>query len=236
MPHGFSADSYRLETVKVCGMMSVADRDLAADAGADYFGVLMDVGYSPRSLTMDQCRPLFDSSPIPGIISLYNPDAGKVRQIVEELSPFAVQFLGNESPEFLVLLKSTLGCEIWKSLHVPARNYGTIDLEAMNGLAEEYEDSGADAILFTTVDTSTGATRFSTGGVADWGLIRGLVNGRSVPAYLAGGLDAGNVLSALQTVRPEGIDVCSGVESSPGKKDPAKLAAFLEAVAPFRAR
>ena len=235
MPHGFSADSYRLGAVKICGMMSVADRDLAAESGADYFGVLVDVGYSIRSLALDQARPLFESPPIPGVVSLFNPDANKVREVVEQLSPFAVQLLGNESPEFIASLKNLLECEVWKSLHVPARNRGTIDVEAMKALAEECEDSGADAILFTTVDTSTGPARFSTGGVADWSLIRGLVAGRSAPAFLAGGLDARNVVSALQTVRPEGIDVCSGVETSPGKKDPGKLAGFLEAVAPFRA-
>lgn len=234
MPHSSPADSYRLGAVKICGITSLADRDLAADAGADFFGVLADVGYSARSLSLDQAKPLFESPPVPGIVSLFNPSPSRVQEVVELLNPFAVQLLGHESPEFLVSLKSALECEVWKSLHVPARNRGTIDVEAMKALAEEYEDAGADSILFTTVDSSGGATRFSTGMIADWGLIRGLVAGRTVPAYLAGGLDAGNVILALQAVKPEGVDVSSGVESSPGRKDPQKLAQFFEAIAPLR--
>ena len=235
MPYGFPADAYRLQSVKICGTMSLADRDLAAEAGADYFGVLVDVGYSVRSLSLDQAKPLFESPPVPGIVSLYGRSITRVREVVEQLNPFAVQLLGHEPPETLASLKSVLACEVWKSLHVPARNRGTIDVEAMKALAEEYEDSGADSILFTTVDTSGGTTRFSTGMIGDWSLIRGLVAGRAVPAFLAGGLDTGNVISAIQAVKPEGIDVCSGVEISPGRKCPQKLATFFEAIAPFRA-
>ncbi|MCX6376345.1 MAG: hypothetical protein NTU88_10000, partial [Armatimonadetes bacterium] len=125
MPHSSPADSYRLGAVKICGITSLADRDLAADAGADFFGVLVDVGYSVRSLSLDQAKPLFESPPVPGIVSLFNPSPSRVQEIVELLNPFAVQLLGHESPEFLVSLKSALECEVWKSLHVPARNRGT---------------------------------------------------------------------------------------------------------------
>jgi len=236
MPHSSPADSYRLEAVKVCGMTNVADRDLAADAGADYFGVLVDIGYSPRSLALEKAKPLFEAPPIPGVVLLFNASESRVRAVVEQLNPFAVQLLGHEPPEFVALLKSVLECEVWKSLHVPPRGHGEIDVEAMKTLAEEYEDSGADALFFTTVDTSGGNARFSgTGMVGDWSVIRNLTRDRVAPDFLAGGLSPDNVVSALNTVRPKGIDVCTGVESSPGKKDSAKLARLFEAVAPLRA-
>lgn len=235
MPHGSPASSYRLGTVKICGTTSVVDRDLAADASADYFGVLVDVGYSPRSLTLDQAKPLFESPPIPGVVLLFDPSGSRVQAVVEQLDPFAVQLIGRETPESLASLKTVLECQIWKSLHMPARGLGSIDVESMGILAEEYEDSGADVILFSTVDSSSGTTRFGTGLVGDWGLIRGLVDGRTVPTFLGGGLNADNVISALQLVKPNGIEVCSGVESSAGKKDPQKLAKLFEVLAPLRA-
>lgn len=235
MPHSSPANPYRLESIKICGTTSVQDRDLIADAEADYFGVLVDVGYSPRSLSLDQAIPLFDSTPIPGVVCLANPSASRVMTVVRELNPFAIQLLGKETPEFVASLKSDLDCEIWKSLHVPARNYGTIDVEGMRNEAMEYEDSGADAIALTTVDGSNGSAKFGTGMTADWGVIRGLAHERSVPVYLGGGLHAENIFNALQTVKPAGIDVCSGVESSPGKKDPQKLRQFIEVLASLRA-
>jgi len=236
MPHSSSADLYRLEAVKVCGITNVADRDLAADTGADYFGALVDVGYSLRSLTLEKAKPLFEAPPIPGVVLLFNASEGRVRAVVEQLNPFAVQLLGHEPPEFVASLKGMLECEVWKSLHVPPRGHGEIDVEAIRILAEEYEDSGADALFFTTVDASSASTKFSgTGMVGDWSVIRNLVRDRAVHSFLAGGLNPDNVISAVHAVKPSGIDVCTGVESSPGKKDPARLARLLEAVAPLRA-
>ena len=236
MPRSSAADSYRLDAVKICGTTSIQDRDLAADFGADYFGALVDVGYSTRSITLEQAAPLFKSPPIPGVALLFNPSAGRVWTVVQQLSPFAIQLLGHEMPDFIASLKSELDCQIWKSLHIPARSHGSIDVESMKMLAEEYEDSGADAICFTTVDCTSGMAKFGTGMVGDWGVIRGLANGRAVPTYLGGGIDSGNVVAAIQAVRPNGIDVCSEVEASRGKKDPEKLKALFQALAPFRSQ
>jgi len=235
MPHSSPADLYRLDTVKICGTTSLTDRDLAADAGADCFGALVDVGYSPRSLTLEQAEPLFESPPVPGVVLLLDPSESRVQAVVQDLNPFAVQLLGHEPPELVASLKSVLECQVWKSLQVPAKGRGSIDLEAMSTLAQEYEDSGAEAILFTTVDTSGGTTKFGTGMAADWGVIRSLVSDRAVASFLGGGVNPGNVISALQAVKPNGIDVCTGVECAPGRKDPEKLAALFETLAPLRA-
>lgn len=233
MPHN-AADSYRLDAIKICGTTSIEDRDLAADVGADSFGVLVDVGYSLRSITLEQATPLFDSPPIPGVALLFNPSASRVWTVVQQLKPYAIQLLGHEMPDFIASLKSELECHIWKSLHIPARTHGSIDVESMKTLAEEYEDSGVDALLFSTVDSTSGMAKFGTGMVGDWSLIRGLANGCGVPTYLGGGLTPDNVVTAIQSVRPNGIEVCSGVEASRGKKDPEKLKALFQALAPFR--
>jgi phosphoribosylanthranilate isomerase len=235
MPHRSPASPYRLEAVKICGMTNIEDRDLAANAGADYFGVLVDVTYSPRSLTLDKAKPLFESPPIPGVVLLFNPNPDKVKLVADKLKPFAVQLLGHEPPELVASLKNTLDCQVWKSLHVPPRGHGEIDVEELKTAAEEYEDSGVDVILFGTVDASGNKTKLGgTGMVSDWTVIRGLIAPRMVPSFLAGGLNPTNVGAALQSVKPYGIDVCTSVESSPGKKDSSKLAELFRALAPFR--
>ena len=234
MPHSSTSEPYRLDTVKICGTTSIADRDLVAEAGADFFGALVDVEYSPRSITLDQAESLFDSPPVPGVVLLFNPSIGRVQEMVEKLDPFAVQLLGHESPEMVAALKNTVGCQVWKSLHIPARGHGEIDLESMSIQAEEFEDSGADVLLFTTVDMSTGDAKFGTGMVGDWGMIRSLIIHRAVPTFLGGGVTSVNAATALQAVKPNGIDICSGVESSPGVKDPQKLAELFKVIESLR--
>jgi phosphoribosylanthranilate isomerase len=235
MPHNSSASPYRLEAVKICGVTDRADRNLIADAGADYFGVLIDVGFSPRSISLEKAKPIFKSPPIPGIALLFNANPKMVEAVVNELNPFAVQFMGKESPEALATLKSMMNCQVWKSLYVPPKGRGDIDIEETETMIEDYEDSGADVLSVGTMDVSGGSTQFGgTGMVSDWSTIRILMRAMSVPGFLAGGLNPDNVYSAVQMVRPSGIDICTGVESELGKKDPSKLTALFKALAPLR--
>lgn len=236
MPHSSPAKPYRLESVKICGTTSLTDRDLVADMGADYFGALIDVNFSSRSITLKQAKQLFESPPIPGVALLFNASKDRIYQAVDELNPFAIQLIGKETPEFVADLKSQLDCEVWKSIYVPPKGRGQIDLEAMLMISDEYEDSGVDSLLFGAADMTNGSqTKFGgTGMSSDWDITRGLLRNRMVPGYLAGGLRPDNVASAINIVRPTGIDLCSGVESSPGKKDPEKVAKLFEALKDMR--
>lgn len=236
MPQGSPADGYRLEFVKICGITNPGDRDLVAESGADFFGVLVDVGFSPRSLDLQKARKLLEHPPLPGVVMLFNPSLNRALEVIAELQPHAVQLLGSESPEFVMSLGSKVTCEVWKSLHLPPKGRGEIDMEHMESLAQDYEDSGADALLFGTIDTTAGASKMGgTGMVSDWGLVLTLMRDRVVPSYLAGGLHSRNVTSALQAVKPVGVDVCTGVERSPGKIDPVSLGEFMNAVSRWRA-
>jgi phosphoribosylanthranilate isomerase len=235
MPPSSLANAYRLETVKICGMTSIEDRDLAADAGADYFGVLVEVASSPRSITVQQARSLLTSPPIPGVVLLFNATEDRILAVAQRLKPFAVQLIGKESPETVASLKSRLDCEVWKTLYIPPKGRGDFDLEGLRQLAEEYEDSGADALLFGTLDTSGGATKYGGNGVTgDWTVMRALLLDRIVPGFLSGGLNPDNIGVALAAVKPAGIDLCSGVELSPGKKDPQKLSRLMAALQQYR--
>ena len=89
---------------------------------------------------------------------------------------------------------------------------------------DSFVSAGADALLLDTVDISGDKLRFGgTGKTSDWNIAKELVKGAKAPVFLAGGINPDNVREAIQTVRPYGIDLCSGVESVKGKRDREKV-------------
>ncbi len=100
--------------VKLCGTTSVADRDMAAHAGVDWFGVVVETDFSPRSLTIEAARPLFAEPPIPAVALVFEMADERLRELIETLAPSAVQFLNLEDPAFLKRLKTDCPeVELW---------------------------------------------------------------------------------------------------------------------------
>ena len=96
--------------------------------------------------------------------------------------------------------------------------------------AEEYSSAGVDAFLLDSSDTSEGFLRLGgTGSVVDWCRAAEVVRQIPKPVFLGGGINADNVARALEQVRPYGIDLCSGVEQSRGRKDADKLRRLVDA-------
>lgn len=208
--------------LKICGVTNAADARLVADSGADYCGVLVNVGFSERSLSLDAAAEVTSECSAAVVILLCDPPAEMAAVVVREIAPHAVQLLGRESPELVRELGSRLPCRIWKSLHLP--------VAASQASAEEYVRAGADAFLLDTTDTSEGFLRLGgTGKLVDWDQAAALAGEIPKPVFLAGGIHPGNVESALIRVRPFGVDLCSGVEASKGKKDPEKVRRLMEA-------
>ena len=202
--------------LKICGNTNIEDVRLIGASGADYCGILVTVGFSERSLSLQQAFVLAAESKIPNVILMCDPGIEEVKEIVAEIRPFAVQLLGHESPELVKKLKSKLECRVWKTVH--------LSLVSGQASPEEYVKAGADALLVDSVDTSEGFQRLGgTGKVADWKAAAAMVKAVSIPVFLAGGINPENVEKAITEVRPHGIDLCSGVEASRGKKDPEKL-------------
>ncbi len=202
--------------LKICGNTNREDVRLVGASGADYCGILVDVGFSERTLTLPQAAELAKESKIPVVILMCDPDPELVTAVAHTINPLAIQLLGHESPEMIKTLKSEVTCRLWKTVHLSA-----VSEEAS---PDDYIRAGIDALLIDSVDTSEGFARLGgTGKLADWKAAAKIVKTSSVPVFLAGGINPENVQRAITEVKPFGIDLCSGVESSRGKKDPEKI-------------
>jgi phosphoribosylanthranilate isomerase len=198
--------------VKICGITSVADAMVAAQAGADLIGLMFYEG-SPRHVTLARAAEIARALPpyIARVGVFVNPDADTVLRAIGECGLSLLQFHGEEAPAFC----TQFGVMSMKAFRV--RDAGS--LRALPA----YE---TDAYL---LDAYSPAAHGGTGAKFNWELaIAAKQHGR--PIFLAGGLKPENVAQAIKQVMPFGVDVSSGVESAPGAKDPAKVRAFIQAV------
>ncbi|HIP38097.1 MAG TPA: phosphoribosylanthranilate isomerase [Desulfocapsa sulfexigens] len=220
--------------VKICGTTSIEDAKLAAEYGAEYFGVVVEVDFSPRSLTIDQAKPLFDESPLgktEKVALVFHMKPERLQQLVATLAPHAVQFLNLEDISHIRELKKQFPeLQLWQSIHLPEAG-GDVDFNSFRDTVQEYVDAGIDLLIFDTVAVLKGVKKFGgTGLTSDWDVVKQLIDQveTSVPIWLAGGIDPDNVAKSIRTVQPGGVDLCSGVEAEPGRKDPEKVRRLIE--------
>ena len=218
-------------SVKICGITSTHDAHLAADAGADYIGVLVDVAVSERTRSATQATEIASGSPIPTVILLYNRSTSDIQEIVSQVQPFALQLLGQEPPDQVEELKQRVTCQLWKSVYLPAGSPENVDRPAVRAEMQAYREAGVDFLLFDSVDMSLEKPRYGgTGKTCDWNVAAELITESPLPVFFAGGIRPENVKSAIETIRPHGIDLCSGVEASKGIKDPSKLDQLMDQI------
>lgn len=200
--------------VKVCGITRVADALLASDLGASAIGFVF-WPRSPRYLAPAEARGI--AARLPGDVApvgvFVDPSAEEVRQVVEEVGLAAVQLHGDEPPAF---------CR-----ELPYRVIKAVGVDGAAGTRAAASAVPAEATVL--LDARDPERRGGTGRTVDWEIAAAVAAERRV--FLAGGLGAANVGAAIRTVRPYGLDVSSGVESAPGRKDPALLGAFFDEVA-----
>jgi len=202
-----------MTVVKICGITNLEDAQLAVRHGADMLGFNFYRG-SKRYLTPEDARRIVDQLPIAsGNVGVFvNEPVEKVLEIANFVGLDAIQLHGNEEPAYVTRLNTSKA--IIKAIR--PRSFA----EACAAL-----DFDCDAILMD----SYSATEFGgSGSTGNWQAARA-VCGLVPMLYLAGGLTTENVADAIRTVSPYAVDVASGVESSPGKKDPKKLAEFIKA-------
>lgn len=200
--------------IKICGITNVEDANVAVRAGADALGFIM-YRKSPRWVDPAVARSIIAGLP-PFVLPVgvfVNETAERVRTLMDECGFTLVQLHGDES----ALYCQNLGRPALKAVRLKDRG-------AFLALAEFHGRANVRGFL---IDAFSDQGYGGTGQTADWGLAQEAA--RSTPIILAGGLSPANVAEAIQIVRPYGVDVSSGVEKSPGKKDPDKVKAFIDA-------
>ena len=197
---------------KICGVTNAADAGAAIREGADALGINFFEG-SKRFVPLPEAAEWLPAcaGKVARVAVTVNPSAEFVAELAGSGLFEAVQFHGDESPEFC----AASGFPIWIKA-VAAKDAATL------------EGALAYRTPFLLVDAYSADARGGTGKLPDWGLVREFVRanpGRRI--ILAGGLTPGNVAEAVRAVGPYALDVASGVEIAPGKKDPAAIRKFI---------
>jgi phosphoribosylanthranilate isomerase len=203
--------------IKICGLSTEAAIDAAAKASASHIG-LVHFSKSPRHVSLEQAAALRQRTPdsLKVVLLLVNAEPGLTAKALEIVKPDIIQFHGDETPEWLRILKGVTAVEIWKAL-------GVRDAETLK--ASDRFIGAADRLLF---DAPAQALPGGTGVSFDWSLLAN--HDHKLPWGLAGGLTPVNVAEAIRLTGAELVDTSSGVEQAPGIKDVDKITAFCKAV------
>lgn len=209
--------------IKICGVTNIEDAQAAVDAGADAIGLNFYVR-SPRHISAQAAQYIAEElkGDVQRVGVFVNAPADDIREICKVARIDAVQLHGDEPPEFLSSLKHDL--KIIRARRLDARGIAAVedDLQACANAS----GSPPSAVL---IDAAAAGQYGGTGTTVDWRQLAGHESMLSVPLILAGGLTPDNVADAIRIVRPQAVDVASGVEASPGKKDRAKVRDFIAA-------
>jgi phosphoribosylanthranilate isomerase len=201
--------------IKFCGITSIEDAERAVAAGAWATGLIFWPG-SPRLCTVDDATEIAAAlkrrAEVAGVF--VNPTLDEVASTADAVGLTMLQLHGDEGPAFCAEAARRTGCKVIKAVRVRSG----ADIQALAPFHIDYH----------LLDSYAPGIPGGTGESFAWELAR--AHGGEVPMILSGGLTPENVAEAIEVVRPFAVDVASGVERSPGVKDPEKLEAFAEAV------
>jgi phosphoribosylanthranilate isomerase len=201
--------------VKICGLTNLHDAGLAADLGAWALGMIFWEG-SPRSCDPAEAEAigaeLRRRAALTGVF--VNAPLDEIAYLADRCSLAIVQLHGDEGPAFCREVARRTGCKVMKAARV--KDAGSI--RALGSFEVDYH----------LLDAHRPGHEGGTGETFQWDLVR--AHDRHVPIVLSGGLTADNVGKAIAATHPFAVDTASGTEAEPGRKDPAKLEAFLGAV------
>ena len=206
--------------VKICGLTRRSEAEGAASSGAAYGGVILAGGWK-RSVAPETAAELFDGLPLLLRVGVFvDAPIEEMRRAAETVRLDVLQLHGSESPETVAALRESGSWAIWKAIRLR-------DPEELARAVDEY----AGVVDGLHLDGWSPDAPGGTGTSFDWD---GLAARResvpdSIDLIVAGGLNPSNVARAAALLRPTVVDVSSGVELSPGVKDPAAVAAFVVA-------
>lgn len=200
--------------IKFCGFTRGEDIEAALALGVDYLGLIL-VPESARALTPERARVLRQQ--IGGraqvVMLTRDAEATDIKAWIERISPDVLQFHGRESPARC----AAFGHKWWKAVPMGELTSSS----ALDAFMAQFP--GAERLLF---DSHGGTQSGGRGHRFDWNRVAGIARNH----VLAGGLNPDNVAAAVATLTPWAVDVASGIEASPGVKDPTRMQAFVAAV------
>jgi phosphoribosylanthranilate isomerase len=222
--------------VKICGITNEDDALAAVKTGADALGFVL-WPRSKRFVPVEVAGRISELLPpnVQRVAVLVNPSREEVERLLASGAFTTLQFHGEETPEFCAAWSGR--AKVWKAFRVkgresrvesrePEARSGSLASPALDSLLSTLSSfSVVDAVL---LDSYSANSRGGTGQTFDWSLAREAKQfGR--PVILSGGLTPSNVREAITVAQPDGVDVSSGVELSPGRKDHEKMREFVRA-------
>jgi phosphoribosylanthranilate isomerase len=205
--------------VKICGVCSAQDAGHAARAGATYVGVILAPGRQ-RTLAVAEAESVFAGCPVQRVGVFVDAPPAEVLVAAERLRLDAVQLHGAESPAVAELLAAELPAQIWKAVAVRSAADVDVAVDRFAGVAHAL-----------VLDGWSPAGHGGTGSSFDWeeaAAARGRVPG-SLRVIVAGGLTPDNVGGVVALLRPDVVDVSSGVEAAPRSKSAERVQEFVRA-------
>ncbi len=204
--------------IKICGLKTAEALDAALSAGASHVGFIF-FAKSPRNIAPEEAGRLRQAARgrAKAVAVAVDADDAELDAIVAAMTPDMLQLHGKESPERVAAVKARYGLPVMKAFSVS---------EAADVAAADAYRGVADIMLFDARPPKGAELPGGNGVPFDW---RILADYRG-DYFLSGGLTPENVGAAVRLVDPPGLDVSSGVESAPGVKDAALIAAFFAAV------
>jgi Phosphoribosylanthranilate isomerase len=223
--------------IKICGIRSPEEIELAAFYGADAVGFITEVPVeSPRKLDSDTAASLVSKVPrcLDSVLVIIPENSARALELIEKVRPDIVQIHSMLPLSELEIIKEKTDIPIIMTLSIPAQDEtsrdkidnSTLFFDLLEQVSLLEETDIADSIL---LDTGKSGKTGGTGCVHDWNLSRRIADETRMPLILAGGLRPENVQEAIMAVSPYAVDTASGVEAC-GKKDALKIKSFIEEV------
>jgi phosphoribosylanthranilate isomerase len=202
--------------IKFCGITNLDDAQRAHQLGAWAIGLVLWPRSPRRCARADAIEIAARFRRRVEVVGVFvNPTLGQLARASEEIGLTMIQLHGDEGPSFCAEAGRRTGCKVIKAVRVRSR----ADIQALVPFGTDYH----------LLDSHVSGRRGGSGETFDWELAR--AHRGAVPMILSGGLTPANVAQAISVVKPFAVDVASGVESAPGRKDPHKLEQFAKQVA-----